>query len=226
MGSVDIVLNPEPGLSGDRYDARMRSLLGESYCLLRSGFSEGRDGKEDWEEGRIPIFVMMGGSDAFGLSALTLRVLARLDPERIAPVLVCGEASRCSDEVESLLTEFDRSEKLVGLDSVGIAAWMRRCKLGVIGCGSSVFEMAALGVPFVGLQLVDNQERTARAIEQRWGIPIVEREEDRRMAERLGIEVGRLIERLGSGWRPRFEGIDCWGARRVLEAIEGGLGRA
>jgi len=173
MRDFDLVVNPELGLREARYECD-RLLLGEDYALLRRGFS-GRLSVDrvDLPREAFAVFVMIGGTDAFGIVDRVLEGLADLSGEqRTLPVVALGS----SPAPRVLQERFEDFRLLRGLESAELAEWMRRCRLGLIGCGSSAYELAAVGLPFLGICLVDNQRAASRKLRDLWQVPIVEAE--------------------------------------------------
>lgn len=215
MAAMDVVVNAEVGLREASYESRL-SLLGESYALLRKGFAPPHGQVADWEVGDdVPVFVMMGGTDAFGYLPRVLSDLLAERSFRYAPVLPRARRSGSDAAAMKLLGEFTHFKCLEGLGSVELAAWMRRCRVAVIACGSSLYELAAAGVPFVGLSLVDNQTASARKVETLWKMPIVYRENRHEDPLRVREPLGRLLE----GRVSSFGCIDGLGADRVADVI-------
>ncbi len=211
MAGFDLVLNTEIGLREASYAAK-NALLGEAYALLRSGFRTPTDlGDLSAFDGSVPVLLMVGGTDAFGYLPRVLDSLARMDSVSLAPVVV-GDGG--ADLSRSLL-RFPANKVLNRIDSAEFAAWMRYCRAGVIGCGSSLYEAAALELPFVGLSIVDNQMATARKVEAHWGMPILHLEERLDGALGLSRPLLDLLERP----RLKYSDVDTKGADRVCDRL-------
>lgn len=220
LASVDVVINPELGLEKAGYRPRRASLLGERYCMLRAGF--GQPVRSIWDPGpeRLPVFVMIGGTDAFGHGPRVLEALSRIDDQRFAPVYVCGHPGARTREVDERLAQFAASRFLSGLSSPELAGWMAACRFGVIGCATSAFELAAVGRPFVGLSVVDNQTRFADKIARLWRMPV------------LGVETApfeqgafeRAVQTaLAMPEGSRAPRVDSQGCQRIMDTIEGAM---
>jgi len=212
MAGFDVVVNTEIGLSEATYEAG-KALLGERYALLRRGFSSPvrLERLPLVREEQIPVLVMMGGTDPYGYTSRVLAVLAGLGADRFVPVVVGRE----SLELALALKPFEEAACLSQLGASEIAAWMRFCRLGVIACGSSLYEAAAMELPFVGLSIVDNQTATARQVETLWGRAIHFCEDGRFDPKVLS----RLIEDSLSSDTTAYSSVDTKGARRVFEVL-------
>ena len=142
----------------------------------------------------------------------------------VVPVGVDGGVARLvgagagvdEGRLEAALGRFAVSKVSRRLESGELAGWMRRCDFGVIGCGTSLYEAAATGLPFVGLALVDNQRATAEKVASDWGMPVLAREGRHEEPLRLEGALARLPKR-GPG---PFGGVDGRGAERVFAAVE------
>lgn len=218
MDAVDLVVNTELGLRSNAYQAS-ESLLGERYCLIREGFENPR--KELWPKDRslISVLVMIGGTDPFGVAFDVLDALQALNDYSFAPMLICGDGRRF-DVLRSKLSVFPEYRLEVGLNDYEMASRVETCSFGVIGCGSSMYEFGALNTPFVGMSVADNQERSARRIEDEWQLPVVRRKSGRVSAEELASAIRSLITSLEKGETACFSEVDLLGARRVMQRIE------
>ncbi len=209
MAGFDLVVNSEIGLVEASY-ASSSALLGERFALLRSGFQKPAvlENYGDFD-GLVPILVMIGGTDAFGYLPRVLQSLAQIDGQRFAPVVV-GDISSES------LRPFAASRVLQRIGASEMAAWMAFCRLGIIGCGSSLYEAAAMELPFVGLSIVDNQVATARKVEAHWGMPILHLETGGTRELELSSSLLTLLEQK----KVAYSKVDTLGASRVCDALE------
>lgn len=217
MSVFDLVVNAEIGLKEASYKAK-RALLGEEYALLRKGFRGGLKRRTPNTDGGVDdkqVFVMLGGTDAFGYTKRVLEnLLVHGGPEWV-PTVALGQASEGRRGIVDTLGKFGQSQLLEGADSLALAECMQGCAFGVVACGSSLYELAAVELPFVGLCLVDNQRSLAAKAERLWGMPIVYREGQDKMPLDLSVELRAMQERP----KGRYAEVDGRGAQRVFEAI-------
>jgi len=224
LAAADVAINSELGLdraTAPAYAARRELLLGERHALVRPGFGRPKPVEEERPEGALPVFVMIGGTDAKKLTAPVLRALAATGDRRLMPVVAGGERreGEGAEDVTAALREgFAHWRRLPPLDSAGLAGWMDFSEAAVIGCGSSVYELACRRRPFLGICLADNQAALARRIERRWGLPVAD--------VQSGFDEGAF----GDAWRRLMaaveergagapEGVDAGGAGRVADAL-------
>lgn len=211
MAGFDVVVNSELGLNKASYLAT-HSLLSERFALLRRGFSEvdRKDSESIENTDFVPVLVMIGGTDAYGVMDTVLSALYE-SKIRFLPIVIVGEKALDCPVIE----RFEESRVLRNLNSSELAAWLRTARFGIIGCGTSVYELATMNVPFVGISLVDNQEATARMVEANWGLPIVHCEGGR--LEKT--EVKEAVESLLRGGMASYSTVDTKGASRVCDFI-------
>jgi len=215
LDAVDIVLNQEVQLREAGYRCRFESLLGEEYALLRRGLAEPEG--VDWiSENALPILIMIGGTDAFRLVPRVLESLSRSKAGRFAPVVVASERHPDRESIVELLSGFESSRLLSGLSSRSLAGWSACCDFAVIGCGTSTYEMAALGKRFIGLQLVDNQRLMGEAIARAWGQPVLNCENGGWLNDAFLAS----LEKMAAGDFALQTEVDLKGSDRVLDTIE------
>lgn len=213
MRGFDLVVNTEIGLERACYAAK-ESLLGERYALLRSGFSSPSRlvGAPVVEPGQVPVLVMIGGTDPFGYTQGILEVLLALGEKTFIPVVVASDSA----VIEGVLRRFSCSRFLTGVGAAELAAWMRFCSFGILACGTSLYEAAAMNLPFVGLSVVDNQSATARKVEENWGMPVVS-------LEKGTFDAGAFsdfLRKVNARDRKVYSKTDTEGAERVAQKLE------
>ncbi|MBK1880462.1 hypothetical protein [Pelagicoccus mobilis] len=213
MAGFDLVLNTEIALREASYRS-LKALLGERYALLRSGFGAPEntaDLPQMWE-GSVPVLVMIGGTDPFGFTERVLEGLAEMGSDRFLPIVVSSEPKAMVDT----LARFRAYRVLSRLGSAEVAAWMGFCRIGVIACGSTLYEASGMGLPFVGLSVVDNQTATARKVRTEWGMPVLNCEKG--SLDPLALQSG--VETVLSRARRPYSEVDTKGAERVFRELE------
>ena len=130
-------------------------LMGPSYAPLREEFhvrsESSRDGKFK------SILLTTGNTDAPGMVPALIEELApRLASAGILLKVVVGPMFVRRD---LLLEKWFRHPVVELLDGVSdMAALMRSCDLAISACGTTLYELAACGVPTVGFSLVPEQD--------------------------------------------------------------------
>ncbi len=218
MRDVHLVINTELGLTAANYESN-RSLLGERYALVRSAFSQEQSQKRTLSPDSIRVLIMIGGTDPFGWTEKVLESLSLFEGVQFAPVIVSGDGGNRNSLV-GMRTKFSESEYEVGLSGRELANWISRCHFGVIGCGSSVYEFAAMNCRFIGICVVDNQVRTARKIETEWELPVVFGDSNHDFKTDFNRALSSLLKQLERPDKVRYSNVDCLGPRRVMEEVE------
>ena len=145
-------------------------LLGPRYAPLRPEFAEARALYTCSLKTVTDVLVTTGVTNPCGwLERLALACAEALDPNVRLHVVVGAGAEF---ELEMGKAIFHKR-----LGARGMAELMGCCQLAVSAAGSTLYELACLGVPAIAVSIVENQERNAEGFERRG----------------LGIAVGRCF---------------------------------
>ena len=162
---------------------------------------------------------MMGGTDPRGVVLAVLEALRLLPQIDFAPIVVSGDGSR-KNEILDKLKSFSEYRFLERLNGDSVANWMATSEIAIVGCGTTVYELAALDKRFIGLILADNQRTIASRIESLWGFPIIEPAEDVALARRIVANMRRLSRDKKHERNWSASNVDLKGAQRVFDEIE------
>ncbi len=217
MEATHLVINAELGLVEAGYGAE-KSLLGERYALLRSGFSSAYSKKRTPASGLAKVFIMIGGTDPDGWTGRVLDSLERFNCVQFAPLVVSGDG-RNSESITRSLSRFSNSGYEIGLSSAEIASCISDCHFGIIGCGSSVYELAAMKCRFIGICVADNQKDMAMKIETLWGLPVVCCDQKSSFSSNLDGALKDLLDQLKRDNGVLDWEVDCLGTQRVMDEI-------
>lgn len=217
MQAVHWVINTELGLIDADYKSE-KCLLGEKYALLRSGFSNARLEKRKIASDLLKVLIMIGGTDPGGWTERALDSLYRFKGSKFAPTVVSGDGKNRARVVESL-SRFSSFEYKCGLNSHELADCISDCQFGIIGCGSSVYELASMKCRFIGICVADNQENMAKRVQSKWNLPVVFGDSVGDFPADLDTALNQLIKELENENEAMSWGIDCLGPRRVMEEI-------
>lgn len=162
-----LVLNQNLGAAGLAYDAPGAALLlGPRYVLLREAFLKPRPVAPLEQAPRL--FMSFGGGDVFERVRRLVGMFSRLDPALPGPVEVDlalpdnpAQTARYREAVAGCVNF--RFRFVVGeLDLAGV---MSRASVALTAGGSSVFELARLGVAQLVVIIDANQRVTAELVE-------------------------------------------------------------
>ena len=187
---VDLLLNPNSHAREDAYPRAGRRLLGPRYALLRPEFSAAiADGPARQVPPRARrILVTMGGSDPSNATGSVLAALERMGGADLAIQVLLGPANPHGEAVRAAAGALGGCEVLDAVeDMIPLLRW---ADLALGAGGSTLWELAALGVPCACVVLAENQA------------PIVEDLAGRGVVESLGwdrdLEVEACSRRLSA----------------------------
>ena len=165
--SCDILLNQNIGAEEIKYVGDIhKKLLGVHFALLRPEFAAARNriGKRDFSATVRNVLLTLGGGDFSDylktithyfsipfMGECTLRIIAGAMPHgRIDELL-----QRCSSQIEILSNVDDMSTLLLDTD------------LCITAGGSTCWELCCLGVPFLTLEVAENQNAVIKEMAKR-----------------------------------------------------------
>lgn len=152
---VDCIVNYNVFADPEKYRSLYRGtgvkmLIGSRYVPVRSQF---RDTMYEVREKACNVLITVGGGDTDHIGQRILRRLYREDRELY---FVAGRYYPDLDEVKKL--EREHANIHVLHDVKNMAGLMLKCDAAVTAGGSTVYEMAAVGIPFVCFSCAENQE--------------------------------------------------------------------
>ena len=129
-------------------------LFGGAYAPLREEFSVNRiTVRNDVRK----VLITTGGADLLGMS---LRLLNRIRTQpyfdKIVWQIVSGRFNTHLPQLEESAEEYDNVEILVNVQNM--AERMRECDVAISASGTTLYELAAVGVPTICFEVADNQK--------------------------------------------------------------------
>jgi UDP-2,4-diacetamido-2,4,6-trideoxy-beta-L-altropyranose hydrolase len=207
---ADVILNGNANAGELRYRVppACRLLLGPRYTLLRAAFrGHARAPAGDLRR----VLVMMGGSDARGLTARAARACLEALPQVAVDAVIgpLAEAGPMPAGVNVLRAPSDLPSLMAAAD------------LAVSAGGQTNYELAAMGLPALSLCVADNQRGNLDALSRVPTLRALFDDDDRALREALA-ELARdrdLRQKMSDAGRSLVDGL---GAARVAEALENG----
>jgi spore coat polysaccharide biosynthesis predicted glycosyltransferase SpsG len=138
--------------------------LGPDYLPLRGEVRALAGREPPWRDPPERAIVTFGGSDASGLTPTAVRAFDGLDL-RVDAVVGPGFSAELESEVRDVAAETDADVRVVR-DPPDLPERMFEADLAVTACGSTTYELLALGTPMVAVPAVANQERIGRALNE------------------------------------------------------------
>lgn len=211
--AADAVIIPSVNLAGSRRSLNVRS--GRDYIIIGRSFIESMEGMKAAQYGLpLRVLVTMGGADPNHLTEKVLNALNGV--EGIETTVVIGPAFKSK--------ACFAGERLKVISNVSdMAPLMRGCHLAFSAVGTTVYEMAYMGVPSV---LISNYREDAddlkgfesHGISVSLGFHEEVSTEDIRRAVRRFLEDGLMLRKMSVACRALTDGL---GASRVAGIIMG-----
>jgi UDP-2,4-diacetamido-2,4,6-trideoxy-beta-L-altropyranose hydrolase len=221
---ADILLNQNIGAEEIEYRCNpdCRKLLGTKYIMLRREF---RRAKPRLRSAPVrKILVTMGGSDPDNATRKIIEALNQLEMPDLEVKVIVGPAN---SHLESLRQAVNRSTFDLGLlpDVKDMPALLQWADFSISAAGSTCWELAALGVPFITVILAKNQEQVALKLEKYAGVPCMgwsDSELVNRLTEHCEKYFSSAEGRSAEGRTPK---IDPFGVDRILRrpSVDSGI---
>lgn len=166
--AADLVLNQNAHADKNLYQQRQpdtRLLLGPAYAVLRREFKSWRNWTREIPEVGRRVLVTMGGSDPDNVTLLVIRALGSVAVKDLEANIVIGGSNPHAEAIERASAIFDgviRLQKNV----TGMAGPIAWADVAVSGAGTTIWEMASLGLPAILIDLAENQRPVARRLDQ------------------------------------------------------------
>ena len=222
--AVDIILNQNihgPELS---YSAgpETRLIGGTSYALLRREFLPWQEWKREFPELARKILVTLGGADPENITRKVIQGLKKFPLRPLEVSVVVGPANPHLKDIEEELSSASFSYRLLqsANDMPCLMAW---ADVAVSAAGSTVWELAFMGLPALLLVVAKNQRGAARKLQQARIFQILgaeDRVESKGIGENLAGLVGKREVRRKMSKRARLL-VDGLGAKRVADILRG-----
>ncbi len=132
------------------------SLLGEKYHLLRKPF---------WEvEEKIinpnveTVLITFGGDDFRNMTPKVLKLVLNFLPEVKKIKTVIGGGFKNRDQIEEIASKNPKVELIFQANAQEMKQLMVEADLAISACGQTLYELARVGTPTVGIAVAQNQK--------------------------------------------------------------------
>lgn len=165
---ADWILNANAAAEESEYqlvapNEKTQFLLGPQYALLREDFARLPD-RPSYSEQIETIFLSFGGGDDRGTTVRCLKALRGVVPGATRIVLTTSK-NRNLEGIQAWAECHPKENVNVIVDTDQMAEHMHSADLALIAGGTTTFEAAAAGLPFLIVRLASNQAPNARAWE-------------------------------------------------------------
>ena len=143
-------------------------LLGANYALIRPEFAYWRKYSLDRRQkfNFRKLFINMGGMDPDNFTEKVLLAIEKCNlPTSLEIIVVMGSSSPHLDKVIAVSNTF-LYEIAIQVDPLNMAEIMANCDLAIGASGSTSLERACLGLPTIQLVIAQNQELTAKMLDE------------------------------------------------------------
>ena len=205
--NVDFLINQNMYAEDLNYNVNLDTelMMGNKYIILRDEFRnlEKKEIKKNIEN----IMITLGGGDNDNLTEVIIRSLSKLKKVRLH--IVVGPAFKY---MESL-------KKYQGLNvelyfNANMVKIMKGCDLAIASCGTTLYELAAMGVPTIGLVVAENQTLAAETMDAKGIIKYSDLQNLYEDTVSLSYEKRKYMSFIGSNI------VDGIGVNRIVENIE------
>lgn len=154
--ACDLLLNQNLGAGAELYAGKTDALLllGPSHALLRRPFRQRAEAERPVPERARTLLVTFGGSDPGGHTERAIEALALLR-EPVEAIILIGGGNPRADAIRQRAAALSESRQgtspvlSVVVDSPDPSGLMRTADIALSAGGSTLWELAALGVPMV-----------------------------------------------------------------------------
>lgn len=162
----DLVVNQNRHASPALYPRRAahtRLLLGTEYALLRREFRGWQGPPRTFPASARRLLVTLGAADPQNVTAEVIGAIGRTPAREAEIVVVVGGSNPHAEAIGARAAELPHC-RLVSDPGVEMAGLMAAADLAISAGGSTMWELACLGVPFIPVVIADNQRQAAAAM--------------------------------------------------------------
>ncbi|MBN1057663.1 UDP-2,4-diacetamido-2,4,6-trideoxy-beta-L-altropyranose hydrolase [Clostridium botulinum] len=152
--NVDFIINQNIGAELLQYKTNKdtKLFLGTDYIMLREEFRSNDD--KIINKNISKIMVTVGGSDINGITNKICNALKEIHFELHIVIGPCF-SSKYICELVSLSHNYKNIKLYFNANMIDL---MKQCDICISGCGSTLYELAACGIPTIGIILAENQK--------------------------------------------------------------------
>ena len=155
---ADIILNQNAGARAAIYrphDPDTHLLIGPQYALLRREFRQSPK-KEEFPETAGVVLVTLGGGQQLKTTRKILTALSSPDLKGLRTVVAAGSDAGYRDELTRQIGPGLETVRISDPDE-SMTELMTQADLAISAGGTTTWDLAGMGVPFIGLAVAENQ---------------------------------------------------------------------
>lgn len=162
--NVDIIINQNLGSDKLVYNSINvpKIYTGEKYALLRKNILSAIPGK-----GKKNIFMSFGGGEVFERINILLNIMLTIDKEldeKITIDFVLSEGNK--SQIKKILLMFENIKFNFIENKLDLSKYFKRADFAITAAGSTVFELAYLGIPQIVFVIDKNQKINGEKINE------------------------------------------------------------
>lgn len=205
--NVDFLINQNMYAEDLNYNVNLDTelMLGNKYIILRDEFRNLK--KKEIKKNIENIMITLGAGDNDNVTEVIIKSFAKL--KKVVLHIVVGPAFKY---MESLKKYQSSNVKLYF--NANMAKIMKECDLAVASCGTTLYELAAMGIPTIGLVVAENQTLAAKTMDAKGIIKYSNLQNLYEDIAHLSYEKRKYMSFNGSNI------VDGMGVNRIVEAIE------
>lgn len=158
---VDFIINQNINAEDLKYkiDRRTKLFLGLSFVVLRNEFRKTKT--KDVNKDVNNILITLGGSDFYNYTGKIIEFIKEMN--YIFHIVVGPSFSH----VESLRYYQRNNDNIKLYFDVDMIKLMLMSDMAIASCGSTLYELAACGIPTIGVVVAENQSKIAKKMEEK-----------------------------------------------------------
>jgi UDP-2,4-diacetamido-2,4,6-trideoxy-beta-L-altropyranose hydrolase len=168
--TANVILNQNIGaeLIYQKKNLNILYLLGLEYCLIRKQFNKTHRQLE--EKDPTSILLTLGGGDITERLSILLSAIKRVDQLLVNKIKLDVVLPKLPPNDLEKINHITKAYQLISVnmifDCYDLSDTMKKSKLAISSCGSTVYELASVGVPVLGIAIADNQMPAAIKLEE------------------------------------------------------------
>lgn len=139
----------------------MKYLLGIDYVILRKEFINIPEKK--FKDKIEDILITFGGSDITNITPKILKEL-RKNYSQVNKHVIIGKGFINLEEIKNISDE--KTFFYYNLDAEEMKNLMLKCDFAISAAGQTIYELLRVGIPFIPIQVADNQENNIKGLEK------------------------------------------------------------
>lgn len=218
---ADVIINRNLIATDSLYKGKIepytKLLIGPSYNFIRQEFLIYSEQTFYVKPKIKTIFVNFGGSDPKGLTIQITKYLASQEMD-LKILIVVGAAYKQLDDLKKLCAIYINKIQIF-YDAKNIAELMIKSDLAITAGGTTLFELACLGIPSISMKVADNQKSIDVFEKQGATVALDVRESlsEILLAEKLNLLQKRQVRQEMSSKSQQL--IDCKGNQRIIDIL-------